>query len=278
MGESNPFYLVAVAVYLVAAILYALHFVSKRNWWSTGTGVLVAGFVAHTGGLIARSIQRGTLAVTTTDEALVFYGWVFVLAYLGLALASPRLRDATLYRRIALPISMLSLGTLALAASPLFSNPLGPLMPALRSHWLIIHVSLTIVGEGFFAIAFFSSVIYLFLSSPRRGRPERVEEQLAFLDLLSYRAIAVGFVLFTLGAIFFGAIWAQHAWGRYWGWDPKETFSLVTWLVYVLYLHQRLRRGWRHRSAAWIAVIGFLLALFTFAGVNYLIRGLHSYV
>ena len=153
-------------------------------------------------------------------------------------------------------------------------------MPALQSHWLILHVSFTFIGEGFFAVSFACSLVFLVLERRSRKRPGVTIARTSSherLDALSYRTVAIGFPFFTLGGLFFGAIWAKHAWGRYWGWDPKETFMLVTWLVYVLYLHVRLRHGWHGRRAAWIAVVGFLLALFTFAGVNYLVRGLHSY-
>jgi len=97
------------------------------------------------------------------------------------------------------------------------------------------------------------------------------------LDNLGYKAIALGFPLFTLGGLVFGAIWAQHAWGRYWGWDPKETWMLITWLFYALYLHVRVKWGWRDAKTAWLAVSGFAIAMFTWWGVNYLLSGLHSY-
>jgi cytochrome c-type biogenesis protein CcsB len=97
------------------------------------------------------------------------------------------------------------------------------------------------------------------------------------LDNVGYKAIALGFPLFTLGGLVFGAIWAQHAWGRYWGWDPKETWMLITWLFYALYLHVRVKWGWRDAKTAWLAVLGFAVAMFTWWGVNYLLVGLHSY-
>ena len=97
------------------------------------------------------------------------------------------------------------------------------------------------------------------------------------LDSLSYRAIAIGFPIFTLGALIFGAVWANYAWGRYWSWDPKETWALITWIVYALYLHARIMRGLKGKGAAWISIIGFLATMFTLFGVNYLLAGLHSY-
>ncbi len=273
------FFYIAVIGYLLAFFFLLFSFVFKRSSLGrAGTVGFAVGFVAQTLGLILRSISLKTLPVTNTYESLVFYGWVFALGYLvmaGMSRRSPRP-----IRVVGTLIALFSTAAIALASSPLYSPTLQPLVPALRSHWLILHVSFTFIGEGFFAVSFASSLLFLILE--RRGRKRRNistvrTSALERLDALSYKAVAIGFPFFTLGGLFFGAIWAKHAWGRYWGWDPKETFMLVTWLVYVLYLHARLRRGWRGRRAAWIAVVGFLLALFTFAGVNYLVRGLHSY-
>jgi cytochrome c-type biogenesis protein CcsB len=216
-----------------------------------------------------------TLPVTNTYEALVFYGWVFALGYLTTDLLSRGERKHI--RVVGMLAGLFACVSLGLASSPLYSAATQPLVPALQSHWLALHVGFTFLGEGFLAVAFCSSLLFLVLERRGRRRGGVADATLERLDATSYKAVAIGFPFFTLGGLFFGAIWAKHAWGRYWGWDPKETFMLVTWLVYVLYLHVRLHRGWRERRAAWIAVVGFLLALFTFAGVNYLIRGLHSY-
>lgn len=269
-----------VLLFDVAAIAYIAAFlglltarVLNRTWLRhAGSGLFAAAFLAQSVGLLLRGIALGGFPVTNTYESLIFYGWVFALGFIALRIAGVlhgRLRDA-----VSIGVSLLAALALALAGSPLRSSEIVPLVPALRSHWLALHVSLVFIGEGFFTVASIAGVIYLF--ADRRKKPER-ERNLARLDELIYHAIAVGFPFFTLGGLFFGAIWAKHAWGRCWGWDPKETFMLVTWLVYVLFLHVRVQRGWRGRRTAWLAVIGFLLALFTFAGVNYLIHGLHSY-
>jgi len=264
---------VAAVGYIVAFFTLVAGRVVRRSWIEkVGTGLSVAGFVAQSVGLALRGVALGGFPVTNTYESLVFYGWVFMLGYLTLSFSG--LLSARLRSSIGIGVVLLAAACMALAGSPLRSPEVVPLVPALRSHWLALHVSLVFVGEGFFTIAFAAGV--LFLVASRRDRRDR-SDLLERLDTLGYRAIAIGFPFFTLGGLFFGAIWAKHAWGRYWGWDPKETFMLVTWLVYVLYLHVRIQRNWRGRRAAWIAVLGFLLALFTFAGVNFLIRGLHSY-
>lgn len=268
-------YNVALFLYLLSFFLNLISLLFQKDTGRWGTIVLAAGFLLHSVGIILRGFLIGMVPVTNTYETLVFYSWVFVLAYLSFDLFFFRIR--TKLRSVAMSISFVAFGALILAASPLFSSTPIPLMPALQSYWLALHVSFTVAGEGFFALAFFFSLLYLwrFYSSRKREEPE--SSSLDILDRMSYRAIALGFPLFTIGGLLFGSVWAKQAWGSYWTWDPKETFTLVTWLVYVGYLHVRLRYGWKRSRAAWIAVGGFLLALFTFAGVNYLLSGLHSY-
>ncbi len=273
MTSGVLFFDAAACGYLAAALGFLFSLVLSRSGLERlGRLALVLSFLAHTAGLIARGATLGALPVTTTYESLLFYGWVFAFGYLVLFLFSG---TAVAWRRaVGAIVSLAVVVAMALASSPLRAPDIQPLAPVLRSHWLALHVGFTFAGEGFFAVAFAASLLFL-VAGRKRARSEARLEQ---LDLLSYRAVAIGFPLFTLGGLFFGAIWAKHAWGRYWGWDPKETFMLVTWLVYVAYLHLRSRRNWRGRRAAWVAVLGFLLALFTFAGVNFLLQGLHSYV
>jgi len=276
MAEGSGLFTVAGVGYACGAFLHLLSALLRRAGLSrVATAPVAAGFVAQTAGFVLRGLALGTLPVTNTYETLVFYGWVFALGYLAMLLLG-RWKAGRL-RGVGGGVAAFAAATIALASSPLYSPELQPLVPALRSHWLILHVSFTLVGEGFFLVAFVASAVTLFRSGGRISQGKARSDVLERLDDLAYRAVAVGFPFFTVGGLFFGAVWAKHAWGRYWGWDPKETFMLVTWLVYVLYLHVRLRRGWRGRRTAWIAVLGFFLALFTFAGVNFLVRGLHSY-
>ncbi len=275
---QGALFTLAAAGYFVGAMFYVLASALRRPRLGTGGTAFLAGSLAlHSAGLAFRGLAAGVLPVTNTPETLVFYGWVFALGYLVVEWLDRADRETL--RPVGAFAGLLACAALALASSPLTGGLLAPqpLVPALRSHWLALHVSLTLVGEGFFAVAFVASILYLVRQRAAKRLGGDSLTRLDRLDRISYRAIVVGFPFFTLGALFFGAVWAKHAWGRYWGWDPKETFSLVTWLVYVLYLHLRVQRGWRARRVAWVALIGFLLALFTFAGVNYLVRGLHSY-
>lgn len=159
------------------------------------------------------------------------------------------------------------------------------LQPALQSYWLVIHVGVAVVATGIFAVSFVTSVLQLLRDSrdsgsPYLGRPGfRWLDQLPTpqaLEALSFRLNAVAFVLWTF-TIIGGAIWAEHAWGRYWGWDPKEVWSFVIWIVYAAYLHARTTRGWSGRPAAWFVIIGFACVLFNFTGVNLIFNGKHSY-
>jgi cytochrome c-type biogenesis protein CcsB len=146
-------------------------------------------------------------------------------------------------------------------------------MPALKSNWLLVHVITCFFGYAAFGLAFGAAILYL-----ARGFTNRLQAPApGLLDRLIYRAAVIGFIFLTLG-ILTGAVWAETAWGRYWSWDPKETASLITWLIYAALLHARLVQGWQGRPIAWLAVAGFGAVLFTYLGVSFLLPGLHSYL
>jgi len=153
-----------------------------------------------------------------------------------------------------------------------------PLVPALQSYWMKIHVPLNFVGYGSFAVACGAGMAYLVRQwlEVRNSKMLAVFPSLEQLDQLAYKSVAVGFPAFTLATIL-GAAWAAEAWGGYWSWDPKETWALIVWLVYGAYLHVRISHGWHGRTLAWWTVIGFLVTVFCFLGVNMYLAGLHSY-
>ena len=157
------------------------------------------------------------------------------------------------------------------------SREVKELMPALKSGWLAIHVSTAIIAYGSFGVSFAVSLLYLLRGKRKdnefwqKNIPE--EER---LDLISYRAVSLGFLFLTF-VIITGAIWAEQAWGCYWSWDPKETWALITWIIYAIYLHLRISRGWKGKTAAVFAVIGFIAVIFTYIGVNTFIPGIYSY-
>lgn len=261
MTESSLF-TVAFAFYVGAlAVYFAALFARREGWGRGGLALAVVGLAVHTAALVLRTFASGHAPFTNMYESLSFLSWAVVVALIvfGRKPGQPRLAPYLMLIVVAL---------VALASSPLMPKDATPLIPALQSYWLWLHVSVTLVGEAFFAVAFVAGVLYLAADA---------EEKRERLDALAYRAVAVGFPLFTLGGLVFGMVWAYRAWGRYWAWDPKEVWSLITWFVFALYLHTRIVMGWKGRRSAWIAIAGFLAALFTYFGVNYLLAGLHSY-
>jgi ABC-type transport system involved in cytochrome c biogenesis permease subunit len=169
-----------------------------------------------------------------------------------------------LFSKVKVPQAIVSFLAFLILGVTLFIDPaISPLMPALQSKWMGIHVAIYLIGYGGLTISFVVSLLYLF-------KPD------LSWDILSYRLIAFAFPFLTIGMTT-GSVWANVAWGTYWGWDPKETCSLITGLVYVIYLHLRILKGWKGKRAAYLSVIGFLVMLFTFVGVNFILSGLHSY-
>ncbi|HBE03446.1 MAG TPA: cytochrome C biogenesis protein [Spirochaetia bacterium] len=219
-------------------------------------------FLLAMGELVRRSIILKIPAMTNTFEAILFFSAMINLVIILYYIFSRR--DAFLI----FITSFISYVIFTLAFSPLISDALKPPIPALRSGWLFLHVSLTFVGEAFFAFAFGASVYYLVLKD---------EEKKKRIDKIIYHCIIAGYPLFTAGGLLFGAIWAHSAWGRLWGWDPKEIFSLVTFLVYTIYLHLKAMSKTANVYTVYVSILGFLLAIFTFFGVNFLLPGLHSY-
>jgi ABC-type transport system involved in cytochrome c biogenesis permease subunit len=261
MSESVLF-TAAFILYIVAAFAYILFLLSgQKRWPKAGLTLAIAGLVLHTGALVLRTVASGHAPFTNMYESLSFLSWAVALAFILVS------------RRFSIPsvgiyIMLIVVGLVALASSPLMPKEAVPLVPALQSYWLWLHVSVTLLGEAFFAVAFVACIFYLAANTP---------EKRELMDSVSYRCVAVGFPLFTLGGLIFGMIWAYRAWGTYWSWDPKEVWSLITWLVFALYLHTRLVMGWKGKRSAVIVIVGFLAALFTYFGVNYLLAGLHSY-
>ncbi|HWY01094.1 MAG TPA: c-type cytochrome biogenesis protein CcsB [Mycobacterium sp.] len=198
----------------------------------------------------------------------------------ALVLRRPQYRPLWVF--LLLPVLIL----LTISGRWLYANA-APVMPALQSYWLPIHVSVVSLGSGVFLVAGIASILFL-LRTSRLGdpAPEGSEGALArvvqrfpdaqTLDRIAYRTTIFAFPVFGFGVIF-GAIWAEQAWGRYWGWDPKETVSFVAWVIYAAYLHARSTAGWRDRKAAWINVVGFVAMVFNLFFVNLVTVGLHSY-
>lgn len=255
----------AFALFLVSAAVQVF-FIFRRQSRPDAAGpcLLLAASSILLVVLTLRSFEIGFIALTSTWESLAFYA-----AVIGIVSFVYRFQKRLPYRpAVVFGATMVAVVILAVASSPLIPKEALPPIPALRSGWLILHVSFAFVGEAFFVASFITAIMFLSTKDDDR----RLE-----LDRLTYTAIAVGYPFFTAGALVFGAIWAEQAWGRWWTWDPKETWGLVTWLVYTAYLHVRIVMKRKDSLPAIIAVAGFLCTVFTFFGVNYLLSGLHSY-
>jgi ABC-type transport system involved in cytochrome c biogenesis permease subunit len=225
------------------------------------------GFLVLTATIVARWVEAGYPPFSNVPESLLWMAWGFC----GVYFVSRLFVDFTGMEAGA------CLGALGiLAVTGLFEQSPRPLMPALQSNWLVFHVLTCMVSYGAFFAAFCMAILWLVLWRKR--------ESGKMVDALTHQTMAFGFLLLTVGIVS-GAIWARQAWGRYWGWDPKETWSLITWFVYGIYLHFRLisgslgiRRERLPAVNATFAVLGFAVTLFTYFGVSYLLPSLHSYM
>jgi ABC-type transport system involved in cytochrome c biogenesis permease subunit len=256
---------IAFALILASAALQAAFLYRKDGRLDPASHwALLAAFACLSAVIITRSLAIGFPALTGTFESLVFFSAVTCL----LLWAFRTQRRTAFLPLVQFGATIVAAALLAVASSPIAPKDALAPIPALRSFWLLLHVSLSFIGEAFFIASFVSALAFLL------GADEGKKKE---YDRLTYLSIAAGYPIFTAGALAFGAIWAEQAWGRWWSWDPKEIWALVTWLAYTLYLHLRLTRKRKDKLPAVVAVVGFLCALFTFFGVNFLLPGLHSY-
>lgn len=266
------FFLMALGFYLVAVSLHIFWFINRRvsaHKW--GNIAATGGYICHTIAFITRMVQAAHLPITNLHESLSFLAWLIILIYLILEYK---------YRIISLGVFILPLAFIFVLYASFLPKEIEPLIPALRSFWLGIHTVASFAGYATFAFAFCAGIMYLIqesqLKSKRLGPFYYRLPPLEVLDDLSHRSLSFGFSLLTIGIIT-GSLWADAAWGSYWSWDPKETWALVTWFIYAAVVHTRFTVGWRGRRAAFLAIIGFAFVIFTFLGVNLLLKGLHSY-
>lgn len=263
--------------YLLSAMIYVglLVFRAERLG-PAATAVTVLAFLLNTAGIVARWYEShqmgiGYAPLTNMYESLVFFAWSIAIFYMGLEYR---------YKNRFLGAFAMPFAALAMVLAELKNPAITPLVPALQSNWLVAHVVTCFIGYAAFAVACGFGILYLLKSSRGDSRPEgRILSQLPSLqviDQLINRTLSFGFLWLSAGIIT-GAIWANSAWGTYWSWDPKETWSLITWFIYACALHLRFSRGWSGRSIAWTSIVGFASVMFTYYGVNYLLAGLHSY-
>lgn len=388
---SSNLLLVAFILYLVAIPFFGGAIRQKKGleanksfdkWAKMGIAITIIGFLSQLGFFITRWIVAGHAPLSNLFEYTTFFGMCLVLAFIIIYF---------IYKSSLLGLFVLPIALLIIAYASMFPRDISPLIPALQSYWLQIHVSTVALGEAILAISFGAALIYLVKAVDHTKRskstiwlevimysivsvigfiavtstfalmdyketysyieksgaeatieyrmpalvgPHEWELQeegtfeplmevpaiinakklntvlwslgagvvlyllirlilrktigaalqpltrnvnLDFMDEISYRSVLIGFPVFTLGGLVFAMIWAQIAWTRFWGWDPKEVWALITWLFYAAFLHLRLAKGWHGEKSAWLAVIGFAIIMFNLIAVNLVIAGLHSY-
>ncbi|MFK5927472.1 MAG: c-type cytochrome biogenesis protein CcsB [Desulfuromusa sp.] len=282
--DSGQLFNITTIAYFAAMVLFFAYIATKNKTVAlVATLTSLVGFLIQTTALGLRWYesyqilgQDGRAPLTNLYESVVFFAWSILLLYLLIDL---KYKQRTIGAFV-LPIALFSM----LWAQMSLHADIDPLVPALQSNWLTYHVITCFLGYAGFAVAFGVSIMYLL----KIGKEEKYQGDgpmggilglfppTKVLDDMNYKAIMIGFPLLTLGIIT-GAAWAYYAWGTYWSWDPKETWSLIVWFLYAAFLHARFTRGWVGRRAAWLSVFGFAATLFCYLGVNLVLSGLHSY-
>ena len=275
------------STYLIAAatVLLAIAFVAHVAEWALARGtretpdsanvaagigrsVTGLGLLILVGGVVARGLAADRAPWGNMYEFGCAAVVLMLAAYLMLVRRWGRAIDWS-------GAAVTGVATVVLGASILVYVPAGPLVPALDSYWLVIHVFAAILAGAAFAIGAIASAAYLLKSRKPDGFSRLPSTER--LDEIAFKVNAFAFPIWTFAALIAGPIWAQYAWGRYWGWDPKEVWAFITWVVYAGYLHARATAGWKGRAAAILCLVGFATFLFNFVGVNLFVGGLHSY-
>jgi cytochrome c-type biogenesis protein CcsB len=268
-------------IYFAAFVFYLFRMILGREFWGKlATWTALAGILAQTAALIIRwktsyDLGIGHAPLSNFYESLIFFAWAIVLLYLAIEW---RLKNKSLGVFV-IPVAFLIMAYASI--SPNIVSRIEPLIPALQSNWLTSHVLTCFMGYAAFTVALALGIMYFIKNRADSDKKEagvfsRLIPDEYLLDELMYQSVALGFVFLTLGIVT-GSVWAHYAWGSYWSWDPKETWSLITWIVYAVMLHARLVRGWRGRRMAIMSIVGFGCVLFTYLGVN-LLPSLHSYM
>ncbi len=294
MVLSLVFFTFSFAFYIITACLYGAYWVFRKKWiGQIASALSFIALMSTTMVLVTRAGESGHAPFSNLFESMVLFVWATNAGYLLMEFKH-KFKVMGFFVMTIESVAMFSASML-----PYRYKSVGPLNPALQNKWhwmenlldpiglkkyaigwLDFHVFTTFVGYAGFAIAFGLAIMYLVKNRWEvRGKKNFMLDALPdakTLDELSYRAIAWGFPFLGVGIVT-GAIWANYAWGAYWTWDPKETWSLITWFIYAAYLHARVTRGWRGTRAAYISIFGFLAVIFLYWGVSFILPGLHAY-
>ncbi len=263
--------------YLLSAVLYIALFIFKApKIGTTATWVTIIAFFINTAGIGLRWIESHQLGIgyaplSNMYESLVFFAWSIAIFYLFLEF---------IYKNRFLGAFAMPFAAIAMGLAEMKNPAITPLIPALQSNWLIAHVVTCFVGYAAFAVACGLGCLYLMKNRKKshesKGGMLSQLPSLKVIDDIIHKTVIFGFLWLTAGIIT-GAVWANSAWGTYWSWDPKETWSLITWFIYAAALHFRFTKGWAGQRVAWFSIVGFASVMFTYYGVNFLLSGLHSY-
>jgi cytochrome c-type biogenesis protein CcsB len=278
---SSMLFNITTLTYLISMLIFFAFLASKNKVvGATASYIAYAGLIVQAVAIGLRwkesyDMGVGHAPMSNLYESIVFFSWTIVLIFTFINLK---------YKYVVIGAFVMPFALLGMAWAQLGMNTgIEPLVPALQSNWLLYHVITCFLGYAAFAVACGISIMYLIKtavegndSSASAGGLLSLFPPLKVLDDLNYRSIMIGFPLLTLGIIT-GAAWANYAWGTYWSWDPKETWSLIVWFVYAAFLHARITKGWVGKRAAWLSVIGFAATIFCYLGVNLFLSGLHSY-
>jgi len=279
--NSSFFFGITTLCYLLSSVFYlGLLIFKKKSVGKVGLVLAIAGLLCQTAALVLRWMESykmgiGHAPLTNMYESLVFFAWCTTFFYVFLEWKF----KARVLGAFAMPFAFAAMAYASFARG--INQEITPLVPALQSNWLLAHVITCFIGYGAFAVACGLGIMYLikkwFGASASREEADSGElPSLKVIDDLIHKTIIFGFMWLSAGIIT-GAIWANEAWGTYWSWDPKETWSIITWFIYASTLHARFTRGWNGTRIAWMAILGFLSVFFTYFGVNFLLSGLHSY-
>jgi len=263
---------ITTLIYFIASIFYLVSMIGKRPpAGRIGRWLLLVGIIIHAASFGVRHSMTGGTPVTSLHESLAFFAWCLILLFLLLDLRF----HLSVMGAFAAPSAFL-----LMIASALSPDIVVQIDPVLKSWLFPVYIVFAFLGNAAFALAFGAGIMYLLqnrmLKSKRFTGIYQLLPSLDTLDKVNYTCLSVGFPLMTLGIIS-GAFWANTVWGSYWSWDPKETWALLTWLLYAVLLHGRLSVGWRGRRAAIFSIIAFVFLLFTFLGVNLLLGGYHTF-
>lgn len=261
-----------LAAYVGALVVYAFSFWSRnQKMRALATKIVYVGLALNTLELVIRTALIGGLPLNNGFEFGLSFVFAVVVAYV---IVEKRFHLSAIGIFIMPVVVVIAIWLVSVDLT------IQPVMPALRSYWLAVHVSSAVVAYGSFALSFAVSVAYLLKDKKEvdfQGRFSQELPALKVLDEISYKLIFIGLPFLTIMLVT-GAVWAEYAWGAFWSWDPKETWALITWLVYAAYLHTRFLKGFKGKRAAWLSVLGFAAVIFTFFGVSYLLPGMHSYL